>query len=102
MRGSLASSCCLLLTGTQETTYLKKEKIVATQPLPEKRKGDGKKPQIVEKPTTHTWSRPQAMAIPKEGYFKLERGRYGPIFPQTPACYGFSVIGKVKPGRERA
>jgi hypothetical protein len=41
------------------------------------------------------------MAIPKEGFFKLEQGRYGPIFPQTPACYGFSVIAKVKPGREQ-
>jgi hypothetical protein len=44
------------------------------------------------------------MAIPKEGYFKdqVEEGRYGPIFPKTPANYGFSVIGKVKPGREQA
>jgi hypothetical protein len=42
------------------------------------------------------------MAIPKEGYFKEERGRYGPTFPQTPACYGFTVIAKVKPGREQA
>jgi hypothetical protein len=42
------------------------------------------------------------MAIPKGGYFKEEKGRYGPIFPQTPACYGFSVIAKVKPGREDA
>jgi hypothetical protein len=42
------------------------------------------------------------MAIPKEGYFKLEMGRYGPIFPRTPACYGFSVVAKVKPGREQA
>jgi len=48
------------------------------------------------------WEQPAAMAIPKEGYFKLENGRYGPIFPQTPACYGFSVVGKVKPGREQA
>jgi hypothetical protein len=45
---------------------------------------------------------PQAMAIPKEGYFKEERGRYGSIFPKTPACYGFTVIAKVKPGREQA
>ena len=29
----------------------------------------------------HDWSKPAAMAIPKEGYFELERGRYGPIFP---------------------
>ena len=42
------------------------------------------------------------MAIPKEGYFELERGRYGPIFPRTPACYGFSIIAKVKEGREEA
>ena len=31
---------------------------------------------------------------------RLERGRYGPIFPRTPACYGFSIIAKVKEGRE--
>ena len=40
------------------------------------------------------------MAIPKEGYFELERGRYGPVYPRTPACYGFSIIAKVKEGRE--
>ena len=48
------------------------------------------------------WTKPAAMAIPKEGYFKLEQGRYGPIFPRTPANYGFTVIAKVKPGRENA
>ncbi len=42
------------------------------------------------------------MAIPKEGYFALEQGRYGPIFPRTPANYGFTVIAKVRPGREQA
>lgn len=46
------------------------------------------------------WTKPAALAIPKEGYFELERGRYGPIFPRTPACYGFSIIAKVKEGRE--
>ena len=51
---------------------------------------------------TPDWTRPAAMAIPKEGYFKLEQGRYGPIFPRTPANYGFTVIAKVKPGREQA
>ena len=45
---------------------------------------------------------PAAMAIPKEGYFELERGRYGPVYPRTPACYGFSIIAKVKEGREEA
>ena len=51
---------------------------------------------------TSDWTKPAAMAIPKEGYFKLEQGRYGPIFPRTPANYGFTVIVKVKPGREEA
>src|SRR3954464_12072877 len=46
------------------------------------------------------WTRPQAMAIPKEGYFAPEQGRYGMIFPRTPACYGFTIIAKVIPGRE--
>ncbi|MFI6772641.1 hypothetical protein [Nocardia sp. NPDC050412] len=52
--------------------------------------------------TEHDWSKPAAMAIPAEGYFELERGRYGPVYPRTPACYGFSIIAKVKPGREEA
>ena len=29
-----------------------------------------------------------------------EQGRYGPIFPKNPACYGFSVMAKVIPDRE--
>jgi hypothetical protein len=50
------------------------------------------------------WTRPAAMAIPKGGYFgdKVEQGRYGPIFPRTPAGYGFSVVAKIIPGREEA
>ena len=58
----------------------------------------------VRTPATEDWTKPQAMAIPKEGYFKdrVEQGRFGPIFPKTPACYGFSVVAKVKPGREQA
>jgi hypothetical protein len=47
------------------------------------------------------WTRPQAVAIPKEGYFKLEQGKYGPVFPRTPACHGFTIIAKIKPGREQ-
>jgi hypothetical protein len=43
---------------------------------------------------------PAAMAIPEEGYFQLEQGRYGPIFPRTPANYGFTIIAKIKPGQE--
>jgi hypothetical protein len=44
------------------------------------------------------WSKPQAMAIPPEGYFQREEGRYGPLFPRTPACHGFTIIAKIKPG----
>src|SRR5690349_14403010 len=48
------------------------------------------------------WTKPAAMAIPKGGFSKdeIEQGRYGPIFPKTPACYGFSIIAKIIPGRE--
>jgi hypothetical protein len=42
--------------------------------------------------------KPQAVVIPKETD-RLEQGKYGPIFPKTPACYGFTIIAKVKPGR---
>jgi hypothetical protein len=48
------------------------------------------------------WSKPSAMAIPKEGYFEYKEGNYGAIFPKTPACYGFTIIAKLKPGREAA
>ena len=50
--------------------------------------------------TNADWTNPAAMAIPKDGFFKLEQGRYGPIFPKTPANYGFTIIAKIKPGRE--
>jgi hypothetical protein len=47
------------------------------------------------------WTKAQALAIPKEGYFQLEQGKYGPVFPRTPACHGFTIIAKIKPGREQ-
>jgi len=52
--------------------------------------------------TVQDWSKPAAKAIPKGGFYpdKVEQGRYGPIFPKTPACYGFSIIVKVIRGRE--
>ena len=48
------------------------------------------------------WRRPAAKAIPKGGFSPehVEQGRYGPVFPKTPACYGFSIIAKIIPGRE--
>lgn len=54
-------------------------------------------------PKAQDWSKPAAMAIPKGGYDKAteaQQGRYGPIFPKSPACYGFSVMAKIIPGRE--
>ncbi|MFI7690092.1 hypothetical protein ACIBQ6_13535 [Nonomuraea sp. NPDC049655] len=42
--------------------------------------------------------KPKAVAIPKETDH-LEQGRYGPIYPRTPACYGFTIIADIKPGR---
>ena len=50
------------------------------------------------------WTKPAAMAIPKGGFFEdeVEQGRYGPIFPKTPACYGFSIIAQIIPGRVEA
>jgi hypothetical protein len=45
---------------------------------------------------------PAALAIPKEGYFERVEGPHGPLYPKTPANYGFSILCKVKPGRETA
>ena len=69
---------------------------MATQVMP---KGDSMKPQAAMS-LESDWTKPQAMAIPKEGYFTPEQGRYGVIFPRTPACYGFTIIAKIIPGRE--
>jgi hypothetical protein len=58
----------------------------------------------IEKNTNGTrpeWADPRAMVIPPEGYVTLERGRYGPTYPRTPACYGFTVLAKIKPGTEQ-
>ncbi len=50
----------------------------------------------------HDWTKPAAAAIPKGGVVagEAEQGRYGPIFPKTPANYGFTIIAKIIPGRE--
>src|SRR5215467_13804390 len=42
--------------------------------------------------------KPQAVVIPKDTSH-LEKGKYGPIFPKTPACYGFTIIAHVKAGK---
>ena len=55
-----------------------------------------------EPQASEDWRKPAAKAIPKGGALPgtVEQGRYGPVFPKTPACYGFSIIAKVIPGRE--
>jgi hypothetical protein len=41
--------------------------------------------------------KPAAVLIPKyDGAWEV--GKYGPIWPRTPACYGFTLIANVKPG----
>ena len=42
--------------------------------------------------------KPAAVAIPKHDD-SWQQGKYGPIWPKTPANYGFTIIAKVKPGR---
>ncbi len=42
------------------------------------------------------------MAIPPEGYFESSVDVTARSIPGTPACYGFSIIAKVKEGREEA
>jgi hypothetical protein len=55
-------------------------------------------------PKDTDWTKPAALALPKGGFFpdSVEQGRYGPVFPRTPANYGFSILAKVKPGHEQA
>jgi hypothetical protein len=45
------------------------------------------------------WSKPVALAI-EENSSKMEMGRYGPVYPKTPACHGFTIIAKIKAGRK--
>ncbi|WP_163993432.1 hypothetical protein [Pyxidicoccus caerfyrddinensis] len=42
--------------------------------------------------------KPAAMALPKQDD-SWPKGKYGPVWPRTPACHGFTIIAKVKPGR---
>jgi len=52
--------------------------------------------------TREDWTKPAAMAIPKGGFdpANAQQGRYGPVFPKSPANYGFSILAKIIPGRE--
>jgi hypothetical protein len=52
--------------------------------------------------THEDWTKPAALAIPREGFFadQAQQGRYGPVFPRTPANHGFTIIAPIIPGRE--
>jgi hypothetical protein len=39
------------------------------------------------------------MAMPQD-VSTLPQGKYGPVFPKSPACHGFTIIAKIIPGRE--
>jgi hypothetical protein len=43
--------------------------------------------------------KPQAKALTSDPG-KLPQGKYGPVYPRTPACHGFTIIAKIIPGRE--
>ena len=45
--------------------------------------------------------KPAAVVIPKHDD-AWEKGKYGPVWPRTPACHGFTIVAKVKPGRADA
>src|SRR5882762_5190191 len=72
-------------------------------PVLDKRRHDRARspPGRLRMPDTLDWTHPRAMAIPPSGYTTEQRGRYGAIYPRTPACYGFTIIAKIKPGTEQ-
>jgi len=39
---------------------------------------------------------------PERGIFQIRTGKLWPGLSQDPACYGFTIIAKLKPGREAA
>ena len=43
--------------------------------------------------------KPKAMAMPRDTS-TLPQGKYGPVFPKSPACHGFTIIAKIIPGHE--
>lgn len=48
------------------------------------------------------WDITPAAAVLPTDKDSLEQGKYGPVFPKTPARYGFTIIADVKPGRADA
>src|SRR5262249_29369634 len=87
-------------------TPVRQGKAAATERTPITTSSDAisykRKDTLMSDASKQDWSKPAAMAIPKGGLFEdnVQQGRYGPIYPKTPACYGFSVLAKIIPGRE--
>ena len=49
------------------------------------------------------WTKPAAMAIPKgDTSARWSRAGMARSSPRRPACYGFSIMAKIIPGREEA
>jgi hypothetical protein len=71
-------------------------------PSPTVRRSDEQEIKMSDVAKKHEWSQPAAVALPKGGYDpdKVEQGPHGPVFPRTPANYGFSILAKIIPGRE--
>src|SRR5277367_357997 len=97
--GSVQTWHDVILDPSLEFITALEENQMATQPTPS---GGPTKSHGNATSKEKDWTKPAAMAVPKGGFFadKVEQGRYGPIFPRTPACYGFTIIAKIIPGRE--
>ena len=52
--------------------------------------------------TDHDWTKPAALAIPKEGYFEFERGRYRPYYRTRRATASRSSRRSRRVARTRA
>jgi hypothetical protein len=104
-RGVVNRIARLLIRNQQETNITADDTTKTSKEIPktfakQNINTSKKETNMTDTPEKKDWTKPAAMAIPKEGFFTKEEGRYGPIYPKTPACYGFTIIAKIKPGRE--
>ena len=57
--------------------------------------------QLAARAKAGDWTKPAAMALPKEGYFQLEQGRYGPIFPKLRPTTGSRSLRRLSPAAKK-
>ena len=98
LRGTVQSPCAPVLAGCSARPLVEPH---TTHSFTEETQ-QGRAHQCRANPRHRTGRSPPRWRSPREGIFedKVEQGRYGPIFPKTPAGYGFSVLAKIIPGRE--